>query len=204
MTHTASSAADGPAIETNRRAVLEFLRTRRSPKLRELGAPAPSDAELRLMLTVASRVPDHGKLVPWRFVVIRGDRRDRLNEFIGECFDADNPGAVDDSRAEARRRLAYAPIVVAVVFSPKEHAKVPKWEQTLSVGACCMNLLNAAKAMGFAALWLTEWYAFDRRVLGELGLTETEQLAGFMHIGTEREPRDDRARPDLDRIVTEY
>ena len=191
-------------IETNQRAMLDFLRTRRSPKLRSLTAPAPSDAELNEMLTVASRVPDHGKLVPWRFILIQGDRRHRLSRVIGRHFEDDHPDATDERRSEASRRLSHAPIVVAVVFCPRSHPKVPEWEQVLTVGAVCMNLLNVARAMGYAGLWLTEWYAFDQRILDELQVAADERIAGFIHIGTEREPREDRVRPDLEQIVSSY
>ena len=191
-------------IETNRTALLAFLRTRRSPGLRSLSGPAPTPAELRTMLTIASRVPDHGKLVPWRFIIIRGDRRRELGDRIGAWFDADHPEAPDLKREEARRRLSYAPVVVAVIFSPKEHPKVPEWEQVLSVGAVCMNLLNATRATGFAGLWLTEWYAFDRRMHDELELAEGERIAGFIHIGRQEGAREDRVRPDLTAITAEY
>lgn len=188
----------------NGKSVLDHLRTRRSPKLAELQGPGPSDDELRDLLTIASRVPDHGKLVPWRFVVIQGDGRDRLNAFIGDCFDTDKPEVSEELRAEARRRMAYAPLVIAVVFCPRSHPKVPEWEQVLSVGAVCMNLIHAAKAMGYAGLWLTEWYAFDERVQRELGLVEGEQIAGFIHIGRQDGEREDRVRPEIGEIVSMY
>ncbi len=191
-------------IETDRRTVLEFLETRRSPRLRSLGDPCPSDAEVERMLTVASRVPDHGRLVPWRFILIRGDRRAALCERIGACYPEDHPDASDELVAAACIRLTHAPLVVAVVFRPRTHPKVPEWEQILSVGAVCMNLLNAARALGYAGLWLTEWYAFDRRVLGELGVAPKERLAGFIHVGTETAPREERPRPALAELVTEY
>ena len=184
--------------------MLEFMRTRRSPKLRSLVEPAPDETELREILALASRAPDHGRLVPWRFIVIRGDDRGRLGAVIGACFDADNEGAAEAPRAEARRRLAHAPLVVAVVFCPRSHQSVPEWEQVLSTGAVCMNLLNALRASGYAGLWLTEWYAFDRRVMDELGLTADERIAGFIHIGTETGERDDRARPVITDIVSVY
>lgn len=127
-----------------------------------------------------------------------------LGTVIGTCFEADHPGASSEARAHARGRLAHAPLVIAVVFCPREHPKVPEWEQVLSAGAACMNLLHACRATGYAAIWLTEWYAFDRRVLDELGLERKERIAGFVHIGTESETRDDRVRPALPDIVTEY
>ena len=191
-------------IETNHDAALNFLQTRRSPKLRSLTIPAPSDEELDRVLRVASRVPDHGKLVPWRFIAIKGQRRHDLGEVIGRCFDADHPDALAEARSEARRRLTHAPLVIAVVFSPKAHHKVPEWEQMLTVGAVCMNLINACRATGYAALWLTEWYAFDQRVLDELGLESHERIAGFMHVGTSNEQREDRVRPDVGALVSTY
>lgn len=183
---------------------LDLLRSRRSPKLASLVEPAPSEDALAAMLTVAARVPDHAKLVPWRFVVIAGERRRELGRVIGEAFAAANPGADAAAIDEARKRIATAPLVVAVVFSPRSHPKVPEWEQILSTGAACMNMLVAAKALGFGAVWLSEWYAYDRRVMRELGLSYTEKLAGFVHIGTEREGREDRERPELGKIVTRY
>ncbi|MBC7771246.1 MAG: nitroreductase [Pyrinomonadaceae bacterium] len=192
--------------------VIELLRTRRSPKLASLTTPGPGEDQIAAMLTIASRVPDHGKLVPWRFIVIAGDRRHDLGRVIGEVFDADNPAADALLKAEARRRLAYAPLVIAVVFCPRcdpadaqrPHPKVPEWEQVLSAGAACMNLLIAAKAMGYGGTWLTEWYGYDRRVLSALGLLPQERLAGFVHVGTEPEPREDRTRPPLSEIVSHY
>ncbi len=183
---------------------LELLRTRRSPKLASLVEPAPSEGELATILTIAARVPDHAKLVPWRFVVIAGERRLDLGRVIGEAFVAGNPGAEAAAVDEARKRIATAPLVVAVVFSPKSHPKVPEWEQILSTGAACMNMLIAAKSLGYGAVWLSEWYAYDRRVMRELGLSDAERLAGFVHIGTEREGREDRERPELGKIVTRY
>ncbi|HMN97251.1 MAG TPA: nitroreductase [Phycisphaerales bacterium] len=191
---------------------LDLLTRRRSPKLLALTTPAPSDDELATMLGIAARVPDHGQLVPWRFIVIAGSRREDLGQLIGGFFDADHPEADATQRAEARKRLTHAPVVVAVVSSPRRdptdprrpHPKIPEREQLLSAGAVCMNLLLAAKACGYGALWLTEWYAYDRRVLDALGLSAHESLAGFIHIGTERDPRDDRTRPRLADIVTAY
>lgn len=190
-----------PAANTH---ALELLRTRRSPRLRDFGEGGPSEDELEAMLTIAARVPDHGRLTPWRFVVIAGKGRERLGEVIGRCFDADHPDAIEDQKTMARKRLCFAPVVVAVVSCPVEHPKIPAWEQELSAGAACMNLIHAANALGYAAVWLTEWYAFDARVLEELGCEAGQRLAGFIHIGRADGLREDRERPGLSDVVRRY
>ncbi|MFT3684441.1 MAG: nitroreductase [Phycisphaerales bacterium] len=187
--------------------LFETLRTRRSAALSSLAGPGPSAADVDAMLTIAARVPDHGKLVPWRFVLIEGDARARLGRFVTGVWKEKNAGigetAFATGVAQWEGRFS-APLVVAVVFSPKVSAKVPEWEQVLSCGAVCMNLLLAAKGMGFGAVWLTEWYAFDALVMKELGLREGERIAGFVHVGREAEGRADRDRPRLGDVVTRY
>lgn len=184
--------------------MLDYLRTRRSPRLRMLAEPAPEPSDIEQILTIASRVPDHGKLVPWRFIVIKGNRRAALSAKIGEFYRTDHPDAEAIVCDEASRRLTHAPLVIAVVSSPKPHPKVPEWEQVLCAGAVCMNMLHAISARGFDGVWLTEWYAFDARFCAELGLTEGEKIAGLMHIGTCVEPRTERDRPAMDTIVQQY
>ena len=191
-------------ISLSHNGVLDALRTRRSPRLKDLVEPGPSETQLHDILTIAARVPDHARLVPWRFITIFGEGRDRLNAAVGERFDALHPDANEAQRERARTRMAHAPLVVAVVYRPDEHPNVPEIEQALSAGAACMNLIHACNAYGFGALWLTEWYAFDRVVLSALGLEEHEHIAGFMHIGTQAEARDERARPELADIVTVF
>ena len=186
------------------RDALDLLKTRRSVKPIELLAPGPTDAELQTLLTVASRVPDHGKLTPWRFIVFEGDARKAAGEKIAAVFKANNPHATDDQIAFERNRLARAPLVVAVVSRAGPHAKIPLWEQELSSGAAAMNLVTAAHALGFAASWLTEWYAYDRATLAALGLAPNERIAGFVHIGTPAKPPEDRPRPALSQIVSRY
>jgi nitroreductase len=181
---------------------LTHLKQRRSVSAQRLGAPAPSADEIDTILTVAARVPDHGRLVPWRFLVIEGEARHRIGEAIAGAFQADQPGAEDEKVALERNRLARAPLVVAVVSRAKPHAKIPEWEQILSAGAVCMNLLHAAHALGYGASWITEWYAFDRRVLDTLGLDPDERIAGYVHIGTVVEKPAERVRPALADIVT--
>ncbi|MEA2934865.1 MAG: hypothetical protein QOD74_1511 [Variibacter sp.] len=183
---------------------LALLRSRRSVKPAELGAPGPSPPELECLLTIASRVPDHGKLAPWRFVVFEGQARLAAGEAIADAFRADNPTAPADRIELERTRLARAPLVVAVVSRARPHVKIPEWEQVLSAGAAAMNLLSAAHALGYAATWITEWYAYDRRVLDALGLAADEKIAGFVHIGTPASPPEDRPRPALADIVTRF
>jgi nitroreductase len=183
-------------------ATLDLLATRRSVPPPLLDGPGPSRAELETLLTLASRVPDHGKLAPWRFIVIEGEARARIGETIAAAFAADNPGAGAERLEQERRRLSHAPVVVALVSRAGPHVKIPDWEQVLSAGAAAMNLVVAANAMGFATSWLTEWHAYDRRVLDALGLAPQERLAGHIHIGRAREIPSDRPRPALADIVT--
>jgi nitroreductase len=181
-----------------------LLRTRRSLKPVELAAPGPSPAELDILLGIASRVPDHGKLVPWRFVVFEGDGRRKAGEAIAAAFLAKYPGATADQIEFERKRLARAPLAVAVVSRAAPHSKIPEWEQVLSAGAAAMSLVIAAHALGFGATWITEWYAYDRRVLDALGLAAHEKIAGFVHIGRPVQPPEDRPRPALADIVTRF
>ena len=179
----------------------DLLRVRRSVPPPMLQEPGPSREHLDAMLSVASRVPDHGKLAPWRFLVIEGEARERIGAIIAQTHAADFPDA-DAKRLDQERARLRAPVVVGVVSRAGPHAKIPEWEQVLSAGAVCMNLVVAANAAGFATSWLTEWYAYDRRVLDALGLEPSEKIAGFIHIGQPREVPSDRPRPDLDAIVT--
>jgi nitroreductase len=183
---------------------IELLKTRRSVKPMELRAPAPSAAQLETILTIASRVPDHGKLAPWRFVVFEGDARVKAGEKIADVFKKNNPAATAEQIEFERNRLARAPLVVAVVSRAGPHVKIPEWEQLLSSGAAAMNLLITANALGFGASWLTEWYAYDSNVLEALGLGPSEKIAGFVHIGTRDTLPADRERPALSAIVQRY
>lgn len=183
---------------------IDLLKTRRSVKPIELNGPGPTAAELSTLLTVASRVPDHGKLTPWRFIVFEGDARLEAGEKIAAIFRANRPDATPEQIEFERKRLARAPLVIAVVSRAGPHVKIPEWEQVLSAGAAATSLVMAAYALGFAASWLTEWYAYDRRVLDALGLRAEERIAGFIHIGRQAKPVEDRPRPPLDEIVTRY
>jgi|SRR5438874_1986121 nitroreductase len=183
---------------------LDLLRTRRSVKPADLSAPGPSAAEIDTLLGIASRVPDHGKLAPWRFILFTGDARLDAGDKIAEAFLADHPHAKPEDLAFERSRLARAPLVVAVVSRAAPHVKIPEWEQVLSAGAAAMNLVNAVYALGYGASWITEWYAYDRRVLTALGVLPHERIVGFVHIGTPARPPDERRRPVLADIVTRY
>ncbi len=180
-----------------------LLSTRRSAPVPFLKAPGPAPDELDALLTVASRVPDHGKLSPWRFLVFRGEARERAGALVAKAFAAANP-TVDPQRAEMERKRFIAPVVVGVVSRAAPHGKIPEWEQVLSAGAVCMTLVVAANALGYATSWLTEWYAYDRAVLERFGLAPHEKMAGFVHIGTASAPREDRPRPALADIVTMF
>jgi nitroreductase len=183
---------------------LDLLTTRRSLKPIDLGGPAPSAAEIDTILTIASRVPDHGKLVPWRFLVFEGDARLQAGDAIASVFSAAHPEAKPEHVAQERNRLARAPLVIGVVSRAAPHVKIPEWEQVLSAGAAAMNVVLAAHALGFAANWMTEWYAYDRRVLDALGVKPSERIAAFVHIGRPTQPAVDRPRPPLADVVTRY
>jgi nitroreductase len=183
---------------------LDLLKTRRSLKPAELVAPGPDADQLVTLLTIAARVPDHGKLVPWRFIVFDGPARLEAGEAIVAAFRARYPDSTDEQVTFERKRLTRAPLVVAVVSRARAHVKIPEWEQVLSAGATAMNLVTAAYALGFAATWITEWYAYDRAVLDRLGLAADERIAGFVHIGTPTQKPEDRDRPPLESIVTRY
>jgi nitroreductase len=183
---------------------VDLLKTRRSIKPREMIAPGPSPAEIETILTIGARVPDHGKLAPWRFIVFEGDARARASEMIAKVFASKNPNAQSTEIEIEKRRLTDAPLVIGVVSSAKPHPKVPRWEQELSAGASAMNIVTAATALGYGACWLTGWFAFDRDVLDGLGLKADEKLAGFVHIGTPSKPTEDRPRPVLSEIVTRF
>lgn len=188
-------------IFNDRTTPLSLLATRRSAKARDLVAPGPDAAELRRMLEIAARTPDHGKLAPWRFVVVPDTARDALAAALVEAYRADRPGAgrleIDAMDAFARQ----APALVVVLASPKTDSHIPLWEQELSVGAATMNLEHAAHASGFAACWLTGWAAFSDRVRDLFGAAP-ERIAGFVFIGTPSRELDERPRPELDRVVS--
>jgi len=183
---------------------LDLLKTRRSHKTHEMAGPGPTAAELETILTVGSRVPDHGKLTPWRFIVFEGDARRRAGEIFSRLFQTKNPAATPDQIEKEAKRFLDAPLIVAVVSSPVAHPKAPQWEQELSAGASAMNIVHAAHALGFAANWLTGWISYDRDVLDALGLKPAEKIVGFIHIGRPTRTPEDRPRPALGDLVTRF
>jgi nitroreductase len=183
---------------------LDLLTSRRSIKPVELVGPAPTAAELSTLLTVASRVPDQGRLTRCRFIVFEGDARLKAGETIAAVFRLKKPDATPEQVERERQRLARAPMVIAVVSRAAPHVKIPEWEQVMSAGAAATSLVFATYALGFAASWLTEWYAYDRDVLEAIGVQPNERIAGFVHIGRALKPAEDRPRPALDQIVTRF
>lgn len=184
---------------------LELLLTRRSAKAATLGEPGPDAAQLTTILTAAARVPDHKKLVPWRFVVFEGEARAAFGRVLLEACAAEEKDPPSAARLETERtRLLRAPTVVAVVSRTTLHAAAPEWEQILSCGAVCQNLCLAANALGFDTCWITEWYSYSAGVRAALNLAANERLAGFIYIGTARERQGDRERPDLAGILTRW
>ena len=180
--------------------VLKFLATRRSTSALTLAQPAPSAGEIDVLLRLATRVPDHGKLTPWRFVILEGDAKAR---FAGR-LEALAIGRGDQTAAAAKLgKLKVPPLAIAVISAPKA-AAIPEWEQRLSAGAVATTLLHATLAMGYGANWITDWYAYDADATAILGLTGEEQVAGFMLIGTPREPALERERPQPDALVSRW
>lgn len=176
---------------------LALLSQRRSTKVAQLEAPAPSGADLDALIALAARAPDHGKLGPWRFVIFEGEGRARAGAALAAAADA--------AQAESARMLfARAPLCVMVVASPKPSVKVPEWEQVLSAGAVCYGLLLGAHAMGYAGCWLTEWPAFDARARAALGLAEAERIAGFVYLGSAAAPPLERGRPAIQERITRF
>lgn len=183
---------------------LDLLLRRRSTSAKAMGEPGPDSGQLRQILQAASRVPDHGKLFPWRFLVIEGEARAMLGEVLAEALIARNAGVSESLKRFERGRFLRAPVVVAVISSLKAEKPIPEWEQRLSAGAVCQTLLIAAAAAGFGANWLTEWCAYDDIVTQKLGLGEGEKVAGFVYIGTATAPLEERPRPVLDEIVSHW
>ena len=180
---------------------LALLQTRRSGKPRDLIAPGPDAAQLRQILEVALRTPDHGKLAPWRFVVVPQERREALAELLERAYRAEKPDA-GRLEIEAMHQFAHqAPTLVVAIAAPVAGSKIPVWEQELSVGAAIMNLLHGTHALGFAGGWLTGWPSYNADVRAAFA-GAGERIAGFVFIGTPGRPQEERPRPDYNAIVS--
>jgi nitroreductase len=178
-----------------------LLASRRSGKARDMVAPGPDAGTLQAILAAAARVPDHGKLNPWRFVVI--ENRAAFAPALLAIYRSSKPEAGRLEIEAVQQFAALAPCLVVVISTPKA-SHIPVWEQELSVGAACQNLLLAAHAHGFVANWLTGWAAYDEQVLALLGGVAPERIAGFFFIGTQARPLEERPRPDLSAVVSHW
>lgn len=179
-----------------------LMAMRRSTKVAHLGGPGPTPAEVDGLIRIAARVPDHGKLAPWRFIVWEGDARKRAGDALADVLLQSDPGAAAERIAAERMRLMRAPVVIGVVSRAVDHPKIPRQEQVLSAGAACYSILLAAYASGYAGCWLTEWIAYDPAARAALGVLPDEEIAGMIYIGTARENAVERARVDPAKLIT--
>lgn len=193
-------AAASPSEE-----MLTTLLRRRSLTVKDMISPGPNQEEIDLILTIGSRVPDHKKQVPWRFLTIEGDARHKAGEKLRSIFTKNNPDADNDLLGFEQHRLTRAPLVIAVISTATpDNPKVPEWEQILTAGAVCQNILLASNALGFAGQWLSEWYAYDDEFLSHLGLSKDERIAGFIYIGTAGKEPAERGRPDIKELTQKW
>jgi nitroreductase len=184
--------------------IIDFLSSRLSPPIHELKEPAPDDAEIGQMIRIATRVPDHGRLEPWRFILYRGDARNKVGEMLADLADKREGPLSEGRRQQEMARFSRAPLVIGVISSPKEHPKIPQWEMFLSGGAAAMNLVLAANAFGYGANWITNWYSDTEEGRRILGLAPHERVVGFVHIGTFAGSVPERPRADVAAVVSDY
>lgn len=194
MSSYAPVGAPLPAPEPSE-SYLKRLSNRRSTPAQTIGAPGPGEDQLARILSVAARTPDHGKLAPWRFVILSSATKARIADQL-------EPMAPDAKGAAVLAKLRASPVCVMVVAAPIQGHKIPAWEQELSAGAVCMNLLHGADALGFAANWITDWYAYDPAATALFGVRRGEKIAGFIHLGTAAAPPLERARPELSALIS--
>jgi nitroreductase len=192
------NALNRPAPQT-----IDLLLSRRSGSAKAMTGPGPTPGELETILKAAARVPDHGKLFPWRFIVFEGDARARVGQMIVEAL-RETEKVTDDRAALEAARFLRAPVVVGVVSRVREAIPIPEWEQILSAGAVCQTVLLASHALGYVANWLTEWYAYHPLVRERLGLKPGERIAGFIYIGKSTTELEERVRPEMEKIVTRF
>ena len=198
MTHAA------PALNVATPQTLDLLLSRRSGSAKTMKGPGPSREQLRTLIACATRVPDHGKLTPWRFVIFDGDARAEFGGVLARALKSAEPDASEERIAQERGRLLRAPVVIAAISRVREAIPIPEWEQILSAGAACQTLCIAAHAMGFVANWITEWCAYNTVVRDALGLKSDERMAGYIYLGHAAEPLVDRPRPTFEAVATFY
>jgi nitroreductase len=182
---------------------MELLLSRRSGSAKAMTGPGPDAEQLRHILAAAVRVPDHGKLAPWRFLLFEGEGRERMGAVLAEAIQTERD-ITPERVAQERARFLRAPLVIGVVSRSREQIPIPLWEQQLSAGAVCQTILIAAHALGFVANWISEWCAYHPLVLERLGLKPGERIAGYIYLGHPAVPLEDRPRPDIDAITTRF
>jgi len=183
---------------------LRMLQTRRSALAKAMGGPGPSCEQIDQLLEMAVRVPDHGKLSPWRFILFENEGRAKAGDVLAKRWRQLYPDHSDETVEQQRQTFLRAPLVIAVASSITDTNKIPAWEQEMSAGALCQNLLLGATAMGFGVQWISGWYAFDDQVLEAFGLEQHEKIAGFIYVGTASEELSDRPRPDHKVLTTSW
>ncbi|WP_054112714.1 nitroreductase family protein [Marinagarivorans algicola] len=183
---------------------LELLHSRRSVKAADMVAPGPNAQDIQDILQAAHRVPDHGKIGPWRFIVFNEGARQLFGQTLKDIYAAQNPEASAKLLEHQQNLFLRAPVVIAVIASPDRAHKVPEWEQHLAVGAACQNLLIATHALGYVGQWLTQWYSYNDEVNQALKLAPHERIAGFMYLGSATQAPTERERPDLSERITHF
>lgn len=183
---------------------MSLLLTRRSAKARNLESPGPNEEQLRDILTAGMRVPDHGKLAPWRFIVVQNEAQDALSNIFADAYLNEKPEASALELDSIQNFPKQAPVMIAVLSRLNTARAIPEWEQRLSAGAACQNMILAAHAMGFKANWLTGWAAFCEDIIKELGGQQDDKIAGFLFIGSSNKGLSERPRPAFDDIISFY
>ncbi|RRI02270.1 nitroreductase [Mesorhizobium tamadayense] len=184
--------------------IIDFLLTRNSAPIPDLKEPAPSDTEIATMIAAASRVPDHGRLEPWRFILYRGEARVEIGKKLAALAEQREGPLAEGRRNQELARFSRAPLVIGVVSVPRENPKIPQWEMFLSGGMAAMNLMIAANALGYGTNMISNWYSDVAEGRAILGLSPQERVVGFVHIGSYQGPAPERPRPDPAKLYAEY